>query len=146
MCEDIEVLKYNAMKRTLGWLVPTFLLLTAASYGADVRVMDSSGVEVLVKDITIDYSGLLGSDKETEGVRIAQGEALVTAKWGDLQSITITGRDPSAARMTVEIVLKDGKKVSGALVRKGRMKLSGKSDLGEYSIDLEKVRKITTAK
>ena len=140
------MLKYNAMKRTLGWLVPTFLLLTAASYGADVRVMDSSGVEVLVKDITIDYSGLLGSDKETEGVRIAQGEALVTAKWGDLQSITITGRDPSAARMTVEIVLKDGKKVSGALVRKGRMKLSGKSDLGEYSIDLEKVRKITTAK
>lgn len=140
----IEVLKQNAMKRTLGLVVPTFLLLTAAALAADVRVMDSAGVEVLVKDITIDYSGLLGSDKETEGVRVAQGEALVTAKWADIQSITITGRDAAAARMTVEIQLKDGKKVSAALIRKGRMKLSGKADLGEYSIDLEKIKRITT--
>ena len=140
----IEVLKQNAMKRTLGLVVPTFLLLTVVAYGADVRVMDSAGVEVLVKDITIDYSGLLGSDKETEGVRVAQGEALVTAKWADIQSITITGRDAAAARMTVEIQLKDGKKVSAALIRKGRMKLSGKADLGEYSIDLEKIKRITT--
>jgi hypothetical protein len=140
----IEVLKQNAMKRTVGLMVPTFFLLTAAAYAADVRVMDSAGVEVLVKEITIDYSGLLGSDRETEGVRVAQGEALVTAKWADIQSITITGRDAAAARMTVEIQLKDGKKVTAALIRKGRMKLSGKADLGEYSIDLEKIRKITT--
>ena len=97
-----------------------------------------------MKDITIDYSGLLGSDKETEGVRVSQGEALVTAKWSDIQSITITGRDAAAARMTVEILLRDGKKVSATLVRKGRMRLSGRADLGEYSIDLEKVRKIAT--
>ena len=132
------------MKRTLGLVFPTILLLTATAYAADARVMDSSGIEILVKDITIDYGGLLGSDKETEGVRVSQGEALVTAKWSDIQSITITGRDAAAARMTVEILLRDGKKVSAALVRKGRMRLSGRADLGEYSIDLEKVRKIST--
>jgi hypothetical protein len=109
-----------------------------------VRIMDSGGSEVLVKDINIDYGGLLGSDKETEGVRVSQGEALVTAKWADIQSLVITGRDAAAGRMTVEIILKDGKKVTATLLRKGRMKLMGKSDLGDYAIDLEKVRKITT--
>ena len=130
------------MKRTLGLVFPAFLALTATGLAADVRVIDSTGTDVLVRDISIDYSGLLGSDKETEGVRVSQGEALVTAKWTDIQSLTITGRDPSAARMTIEILLKDGKKVNATLIRKGRMKLTGKADLGEYSIDLEKIRKI----
>jgi hypothetical protein len=142
--QDSEELRQKLMKRTFSLVFPAFLALTATSYAADVRVIDNGGVEVLVRDITIDYSGLLGGDKETEGVRVLQGEASVTAKWADIQSITITGRDATAARMVLEIVLKDGKKVNATLVRKGRMKLTGKADLGEYSIDLEKVRKITT--
>src|SRR5688572_21376019 len=137
-------LRQKVMKRTLGLVFPAFLVLTATGFAADVRVIDSLGTDVLVREISIDYSGLLGSDKETEGVRVAQGEALVTAKWTDIQSLTITGRDAAAARMTIEILLKDGKKVNATLVRKGRMKLMGKADLGEYSIDLEKIRKITT--
>ena len=56
----------------------------------------------------------------------------------------LAARDATAARLILDIVLKDGKKVTATLVRKGRMKLTGKADLGEYSIDLEKVRKITT--
>jgi hypothetical protein len=142
--QDNEELRQKVMKLTLGLVFPAFLALAAPAFAADVRVVDSTGVEVLVRDISIDYSGLLGSDKETEGVRVTQGEAFVTAKWADIQSMTITGRDPAAARMTLEILLKDGKKVNAALVRKGRMKLTGQADLGEYSIDLEKVRKITT--
>jgi hypothetical protein len=132
------------MRRTFSLVFPAFLAFTATAYAADVRVTDNGGVEVLVRDITIDYSGLLGGDKETEGVRVFQGEASITAKWADIQSISITGRDANVARMMLEIVLKDGKKVNATLVRKGRMKLTGKADLGEYSIDLEKVRKITT--
>jgi hypothetical protein len=123
---------------------PAFLLLAAKLHAADVRVIDNTGVEVLVRDIAIDYSGLLGSDREVEGVRVSLGEASVTAKWADIQSLAITGRDATQARMTLEIVLKDGKKVAATLVRKGRMKLTGQADLGEYSIDLEKIRKITT--
>jgi hypothetical protein len=142
--QDNGELKLNVMKRTLGLVFPAMLLLSATAFAADVRVMDSGGVEVLVKEIMIDYGGLLGSDKESEGIRVLQGEALVTTKWVDIQSITIIGRDAAAGRMTLEIVLKDNnKKVNATLVRKGRMKLTGKADLGEYSIDLEKIRKIT---
>jgi len=119
------------------------LLLASPALAVDLQVMDSSGVEILVKDISIDYGGLLGTDKETEGVRVSQGEALITAKWTDISSVTITGRDAALKLMTVEIELKGGKKVTAALVRKGRMKVAGRSDLGDYSIDLEKVKKIT---
>lgn len=129
------------MKRIPGLMLFAFLLATPA-LAVDVRVMDSAGVEVPVKEISIDYGGLLGTDKETEGIRVSQGEALVTAKWSDIDSLTITGRDATLKLMTVEITLKGGKKATATLVRKGRMKLAGKSDLGDYSIDLEKIKKI----
>ena len=121
----------------------TVLLLTTPALAVDLRVMDSAGVEVLVKEVNIDYGGLLGTDKETEGIRVSQGQALVTAKWVDIDSLTVTGRDASLKLMTVEIALKGGKKISATLVRKGRMKLLGRSDLGDYSIDIEKVKKLT---
>lgn len=133
----------ETMKRTLCLPLLTFLLLVTPAIAVDLRVMDSAGVEVLVKEISIDYGGLLGTDKETDGVRVSQGEALVTAKWIDIDSLTITGRDATQKVMTVEIALKSGKKVNANLVRKGRMKLVGRSDLGDYSIDLEKVKKVT---
>jgi len=131
------------MKRTLSVSSLAFLFLAGSAFAADVRITDSAGVEVLVREINIDYGGLLGSDKDNEGVRVTVGDATVTAKWADIQSLTVTGRDPAAARMTVEILLKSGKTQNGQLLRKGRMKISGKADLGDYSIDLEKVKKIT---
>src|SRR5678816_4389704 len=82
--QDSEELRQLVMKRTFSLVFPAFLALTATGYAADVRVIDSGGVEVLVRDIAIDYSGLLGSDKETEGLRVSQGEASVTAKWADI--------------------------------------------------------------
>ena len=118
------------------------LLLSGSALAVDLRVTDSAGVEVLVKDISIDYGGILGTDKELEVIRVSQGEALVTAKWTDIESVTVTGRDSTAKLMTVDIALKGGKKVSATLVRRGRMKLVGKSDLGDYSIDLEKVKRV----
>jgi hypothetical protein len=45
--------------------------------------------------------------------------------------------------MTVELLLKSGKNQAAQLLRKGRMKLGGRAEIGEYSIDLEKVKKIT---
>jgi len=131
------------MKRTLSVSSLAFLFLAGSAFAADVRITDSAGVEVLVREINIDYGGLLGSDKDNEGVRVTVGDATVTAKWADIQSLTVTGRDPAAARMTVEILLKSGKTQNGQLLRKGRMKISGKADLGDYSIDLEKIKKIT---
>lgn len=140
---DQKERKLKVNKQALSLMVPVLFFLVLPAHATDVRVLDSKGVEVLVRDITIDYSGILGSDKDTEGVRVSQGEAQVTAKWSDIVTLTITGRDPDVGRMTVEIGLKDGKKVNATLLRKGRMKLLGKSDLGEYSIDLEKIQKLT---
>jgi hypothetical protein len=128
-----------------NYSLPIAMLLAALPVmGADLRVTDSAGVEVVVREAVIDYSGLLGSDREADGIRVSQGDALVTARWADIDSLTVTGRDAAVARLTIEIVLKNGKKVAATLIRKGRMKLSGKSDLGEYSIDLEKVKRIAT--
>ena len=132
------------MRQTLGWVFSLFLLLAPAAYAADARITDTNGIEVLVREISIDYGGLLGADKETEGIRIAQGDASVTTKWTDVQSVTIVGRDETVGRMKLEIVVNGSREPKAAtLVRKGRMKLSGTADLGEYSIDLEKIRKIT---
>ena len=43
-------------------------------------------------------------------------------------------------------MLRNQKKVPAALLRQGRMKLTGKSELGDYSIDLDRVRTITPLK
>jgi hypothetical protein len=130
------------MKRIFSLMLFTFLLTTPA-WAVDLRVTDSAGVEILVKDVSIDYGGLLGTDKETEGLRVNQGEALVTAKWADIDTVMVTGRDAALKLMTVEITVKGGKKVNATLVRKGRMKLAGRSDLGDYTIDLEKIKTVT---
>jgi hypothetical protein len=133
------------MKYQCSLAAVVFLLVAASAQAADLRITDSAGVELFVREVTIDYGGLLGNDRETEGIRVSQGEALVTAKWADIESLTVTGRDEAASRITIEIVLKTGKKVPAMLVRKGRMKITGLSDLGAYNIDLEKVKKITVA-
>jgi hypothetical protein len=135
---------YNrqAMKRILGPMLFT-LLSTLPALAVDLRVMDGAGIEVVVKDISIDYGGLLGTDKEVDGIRVSRGAALETAKWTDIDTMTVTGRDATQKLMTIEIALRSGKRVNATLVRKGRMTLVGRSDLGDYSIDLEKIKKVT---
>jgi len=129
---------------TAGVIIFAMTLFAQQSSAADLRITDSTGLEVLVTGASIDYSGVIGSDREAEGIRVYQGEATVTAKWADITSVTVTGRDGTAnpPRLTLEIVLTNGKTVMAGLVRKGRMVVSGKSDLGAYSIDLEKIKRI----
>lgn len=119
-------------------------LLPSASAAADLRITDSRGAEVLLTGASIDYSGFVAEDKETQGVRVLQGEGRVTVKWTDVESLKVVRVDESVrpSRIEIEIVLKNGKKVPAALHRQGQMKLLGKSDLGDYSIELDKVRSI----
>ena len=124
-----------------------FLLLfsSVTALAADLKIKDSRGTEVLLTNASIDYSSLLTSDKEREGIRLLQGDGLVTVKWTDIDTLTVLRTDDSVrpARTELEIVLRSGKKVPAALLRKGQMKLLGKTDLGDYAIDLDKVRTIT---
>ena len=117
----------------------------SAGGAADLRITDSRGTEVLVAGASIDYSGFVASDKETEGIRVLQGDGLVSVKWTDVESLKVLRIDDSTrpSRIEIEIVLRNGKKVPAALFRQGQMKLAGKSDLGDYSIDLDKIRAIT---
>jgi hypothetical protein len=113
------------------------------SFAADLKITDITNTVILVYDAFIDYGGLMG-DKEADGIRLYQGEAVVTAKWSNIQSITITGQatPPAQDRIRVDIIPRKGTRISTTLLSKGRMKLSGKTDLGDYAIDLEKVRMI----
>jgi hypothetical protein len=121
------------------------LLSSVTALAADLKIKDSRGTEVLLTNASIDYSGFMTSDKETQGIRLLQGDGMVTVKWADIESLNVVRTDGSVRppRIEVEVVLRNGKKAPATLFRQGQMKLLGKTDLGEYSIDLEKVRTIT---
>jgi hypothetical protein len=124
-------------------LTLVFLLFATTAFAADLKITDSTNTVVVVHAPFIDYGGLVG-DRELDGIRLYQGEAVVTAKWVNIRLVTITGKDSAAPQphLKVEIVPRKGAKISTTLVSKGRMKLSGRTDLGDYAIDLEKIRVI----
>ena len=111
---------------------------------ADLKVTDSRGTDVVVTGASVDYSGFMAADKETDGIRVLQGDGQVTVKWADVDSIRVIKKDDSVKppRIELEIALRGGKKVPAALFRQGQMKLVGKTELGNYSIELDKVRAI----
>jgi hypothetical protein len=138
----------NSKGRVSALLLAVLLLVSATARAADLRITDSRGTEVVVQSAAIDYGGFMASELETQGIRLMQGDGTVMVKWADLESLKVTRRDDSVKppRIELEVVLKSQKKLPAALLRQGRMKLTGKTELGEYSIDLDKVRTITPIK
>lgn len=133
------------MFRRIHYVAFLLLLSSGTAVAADLKIKDSRGTEVLLTNASIDYSSFMTSDKETQGIRLLQGDGMVMVKWADVDRVTVVRTDDSVrpARIELEIVLRNGKKVPAALLRQGQMKLLGKTDLGDYSIDLAKVRTIT---
>ena len=129
-------------------LVAALLLFAGRASAADLRITDSRGTEVVVQAAAIDYGGFMASEIEREGIRLMQGDGSVMVKWTDIESLKVVRRDDAVKppRIELEVVLKNQKKVPAALLRQGRMKLTGKTELGDYSIDLDKVRSITPLK
>ena len=129
-------------------LIAALLLVAARASAADLRITDSRGTEVVVQAAAIDYGGFVASETVTEGIRLMQGDGAVMVKWTDIETLKVTRRDESVKppRIELEVVLRTQKKVPAALHRQGRMKLTGRTELGEYSIDLDKVRTITPVK
>jgi hypothetical protein len=138
-------------RKTTGevpFLLAALLLAATTASAADLRITDSRGTEVVVQSAAIDYGGFMASDRETQGIRLLQGDGMVVVKWTDVESLKVTRRDDSVKppRIEMEVVLRTQKKVPAALFRQGRMKLTGRTELGEYAIDLDKVRTITPIK
>jgi len=121
-----------------------FLLLPSLALATDLQVTDSQGTMVVVKDATVDYGSLLSSDPEKEGIRVQQGDAVVRLKWSEVQSVSITKVDTSVkpSKVELEVVMVSGARAPGTLFRKGAMTLTGKAPLGDYTIALEKVRRL----
>ncbi len=121
-----------------------FLLLPSSVLATDLQVTDTQGSTVVVRDAVVNYGSMLASDPDKEGLRIQQGDAMVRLKWTDVQSVAVTKVDTSAkpARVELEVVLVSGTRAAATLFRKGAMTLSGKAPLGDYTIGLEKVRRV----
>jgi hypothetical protein len=120
------------------------LLLPAAVSAADLRITDSRGREVVVSNAVVNYGSLLTVDEDKDGIRVEQGDGVVRVKWQDVDAIAVTKVDTGArpARVELDVALKNGTHVAATLFRQGAMKLTGRSDLGDYTIDLDKVRRI----
>jgi hypothetical protein len=64
-----------------------------SAVAADLRITDSRGTEVLVRDAAVDYGGFLASDTVTDGIRVLQGDGTVTVKWVDVDSVKVVRPD-----------------------------------------------------
>ena len=136
----MAVFLFNSRVATRLWLV----LVALAAPPGDLRITDSRGTSVVVTGATIDYGGTLATDKESDGIRVLQGDGAVLLKWSNVDTIRVTKVDESERppRIDLEVVLRNRKRVPATLLRKGRMQLLGKTELGDYSIGLDKIRMI----
>ena len=127
------------------FVVFVFLALPALARAADLRITDSSGAQLIVKSASIDYPGAIGAMvRESGGIRVQQGDATVTVKWKDIQSLQVVPGDNASRpeRVDVDIRLRSGRQVRAALQRPADARLRGTTDLGDYSLELHKVRSI----
>ena len=125
-------------------LILVLSLAPSLAGATDLQVTDSKGTVVVVKNAVVDYGGMLTADADNDGIRVQQGDGLVRLKWAAVQSLSVTKVDTEVkpARVDLEVTLTSGTHTAATLLRKGAMTLSGKSELGDYTIGLEKVRRI----
>ena len=126
-------------------LAPAALLGQSSESGTSLRLTDSKGITVVLAGAVIDYGAMLTKDLYAEGIRLKQGDGDVTVKWTAIDTIrvvTVEDENKKTEMLRLEIVLRNGKRQQATLAEKGRMLLVGRSDLGEYSVDLHKVRLI----
>jgi hypothetical protein len=75
--------------RRIHGVVFLLLLSSVTALAADLKIKDSRGTEVSLANASIDYSGFMASDKETQGIRLLQGDGMVTVKWANIESLTV---------------------------------------------------------
>jgi hypothetical protein len=138
----------KGMFLVVALIAPIVLSAQATPLLTSLRIVDAQGVEAVVAKAIIDYGGMVTSDMQTDGIRLNQGDGAVFAKWSVVDTIRVTGVDESTrpATLRLQVVLRNGTRRPATLFEKGRMQLLGETDLGEYSLDLHKVRLIVPAR
>jgi hypothetical protein len=144
-CRD-DITGYTVkMTRFVRSVAVLLVVLTPAlARASDLRVTDTSGTQVIVRNATLDYAAGIAAVRESDGIRVLQGEGTVTVKWTDIDLVTVlrpgdAGKDD---KMTVEVQLRNGRRVTATLTRVHDTKLRGRTELGDYAIDVDKVRSI----
>ena len=66
--------------RRIHYVAFLLLLSSGTAVAADLKIKDSRGTEVLLTNASIDYSSFMTSDKETQGIRLLQGDGMVMVK------------------------------------------------------------------
>jgi hypothetical protein len=132
------------MTRIPALVAVLFILTPPLARAADLRVTDTTGTQVVVRDASLDYDAGIAAVRESNGIRVQQGDATVTVKWNDVESVTVLhpGEAGKDDRLEVEVALRSGRRMTAALTRVRDTTLRGRTDLGDYRIDLEKVRAI----
>jgi hypothetical protein len=125
-------------------LAPAALCAQGARPLTSLRVVDAQGGEGVVSNATIDYGGMISTDVQRDGIRLQQGDGAVLVKWSAVDTIRVTTVTDSTRPPTLrlEVVLRNGTRRPATLFEKGHMLIVGQTDLGNYALDLHKVRSI----
>ena len=110
-----------------------------------LRVIDTKGAATVleISSARIDYTSyafMYRPDFEYSGIRLKQGEGTVTVRWDLIDKINLSPANDGGAE--AEILMRSGDTKNMGLVRWSEKGLTGKPDLGDFSIALGKVRTI----
>jgi hypothetical protein len=124
-------------------IAPATLLAQSTRQAAALRVVDAQGVQVVVANARIDYGGMFASDLQMDGIRLQQGDGVVSVKWSTVDTIRVIATDSARPpTLRLEVVLRNGVRRPATLLEQGHMQLIGQTDLGDYVLDLHKIRLI----
>jgi hypothetical protein len=136
----------NAKSFALVSVLMILFLMPTIAKSADVKITDSSGELIALKNVKIDYTnyptsfGLYNTDYEYKGIRIHRGSGVTTVLWKKIATVEIS------ASYKVSITLTSGKNYEVTLVSSSKKGLFGETDLGNYEIPLTSVKKIEVTK
>jgi hypothetical protein len=144
-------LRHRRRKGVIGKLILLIAFVsvfaTSEVYASDVKVTDSKGNVVEVRNVYIDYTEYgftYTPDHEQVGVRAYQGEGHVTINWEKIESIVIKRKktDVTPNRFEADVTLKDKRVVGFDLMMDSKQGLNGATDIGDFTIRLENVKNI----
>ena len=81
---------------------------------------------------------------QADGIRLQQGDGIVVVKWNTVDTIRVVATNDTTRPPTLhlQVVMRNGARRTATLADKGHMQLIGQTDLGDYALDLHKMRVI----
>ncbi len=116
---------------------PTHVRVTDTTGNVTTLALDAGGGTMI--DYT-SYSFMYTRDFEYGGLRLKQGEGTVSVRWEKIDRVVVKKLSSSDAE--AEITMHSGGTQTVGLVPWSKEGLAGETELGEFKIDLEKVRTI----